>query len=231
MALQQDNKKKTAVLAFGRMNPPTTGHEAMIKKTHAVAKQHGGTAHVVASHKQHKDTDPLPQDKKLGYIRKIAHPDVKVSGSSKEHPSIMHAASKLHAAGHTHLHVVSDKHKEFHKTLHKYNNKKSSHGHYNFKSITTSDSGKRDSKASGVTGMSGTKMREYSKSGQHDKFKAGLPKALHPHAKEIHGHIGGTQLESFKEAMSNKKKFKPSGKKTEVILHAMPTADLSLIHI
>ena len=60
MALQQDTKKKTAVLAFGRMNPPTTGHEAMIKQTHAVAKQHGGTAHVVASHKQHKDTDPLP---------------------------------------------------------------------------------------------------------------------------------------------------------------------------
>jgi nicotinamide mononucleotide adenylyltransferase len=41
-----DKKKKTAVLAFGRMNPPTTGHEKLINRTHQVAKKHGGTAHV-----------------------------------------------------------------------------------------------------------------------------------------------------------------------------------------
>ena len=223
MALQQGTKKKTAVLAFGRMNPPTTGHEAMIKKTHEVAKQHGGSAHVVASHTQDKNKNPLPQDKKLGYIRKIAHPDVNVSGSSKEYPSILHHASKLHAAGHTHLVVVSDKSKEFHEKLNKYNGKKGPHGHYNFKSISVVDSGKRDPKSSGVIGMSGSKMRHYSRTGQHDKFKQGLPKALHPHAKEIHGHIGGSQLESFKEAAQ--KKFKLSGKKTKIILHTNPTAD------
>ena len=81
MALQQDTKK-TAVLAFGRMNPPTTGHEKLINKTHEVAKQHGGTAHVHASHSNDKKKNPLPQDKKLGYIRKVAHPDVNVSGSN-----------------------------------------------------------------------------------------------------------------------------------------------------
>ena len=68
MALQQDTKNKTAVLAFGRMNPPTTGHEKLINKTHEVAKQHGGKAHVVASHTQDKKNNPLPQDKKLGYL-------------------------------------------------------------------------------------------------------------------------------------------------------------------
>jgi len=223
-----DKKSKTAVLAFGRMNPPTTGHEKLINKTHQVAKQHGGTAHVVASHSHDNDKNPLPQDKKLGYIRKIAHPDVKVSGSSKEHPSILHHAAKLHAAGHTNLVVVSDKSKEFHKTLNKYNGKKSKHGHYDFKSIKVVSSGSRDPNSKGIKGMSGSKMREYSRSGQHDKFKQGLPKALHPHAKEIHGHVkGGTQLEGFKEQLSNKKKFKPSGKKTEVVLHINPTFDRS----
>ena len=107
MALQQDTKNKTAVLAFGRMNPPTTGHEKLINKTHEVAKQHGGTAHVHASHSNDKKKNPLPQDKKLGYIRKVAHPDVHVSGSSTDSPSILHHASKLHAAGHQHLHVVA----------------------------------------------------------------------------------------------------------------------------
>ncbi len=223
MALQQDTKKKTAVLAFGRMNPPTTGHEKLINKTHQVAKQHGGTAHVVATHSHDNKKNPLPQDKKLGYLRKIAHPDVKVSGSSKENPSIHHKASELHAAGHTHLVVVAGggREKEFHDTLKAYNGKTSKHGHYNFKKISVVSSGKRDPDSHGTEGISGTKMRHYAKSGQHDKFKQGLPKALHPHAKEIQTHAGGTQLESFKEAMM-KKKFKPSGDKTEVITHTMP---------
>ena len=50
-------------------------------------------------------------------------------------------------------------------------------------------SGKRDPKASGTEGISGTKMRAHAKSGDHKSFKAGLPKALHPHADEIMKHI------------------------------------------
>ena len=220
MALQQDTKNKTAVLAFGRMNPPTTGHEKLINKTHEVAKQHGGTAHVHASHSNDKKKNPLPQDKKLGYIRKVAHPDVNVSGSNGP----LHAATKLHDAGHKHLVYVggSDQHKGIHKVLTKYNGKKGAHGHYNFKSIKSVSAGDRDEKASGTQGMSASKLRDHARAGRHKEFKAGLPKALHPHAKEIHTHVGGTQLESFKEAIAMKKKFKPSGDKTEVITHTMP---------
>ena len=72
-----------AVLAFGRMNPPTTGHEKFIKKTHEVAKKVGGKAHVVASHSEGSSKNPIPQKKKLEYIKKVAHKDVHVSGSSK----------------------------------------------------------------------------------------------------------------------------------------------------
>ena len=50
MTLQLEKKNKTAVLSFGRHNPPTTGHEKLLNKVHSVAKQHGGTAHVVTSH-------------------------------------------------------------------------------------------------------------------------------------------------------------------------------------
>jgi len=234
MTLQLEKKNKTAVLSFGRHNPPTTGHEKLLNKVHSVAKQHGGTAHVVTSHSHDAHKNPVPQDKKLEYLRKVAHPDVNVSGSSKEHPTILHHASKLHAAGHKHLVVVAggDREKEFHKTLNTYNGKKGAHGHYKFKSIKVVSSGKRDPDSHGTEGISGTKMRDYAKTGQHDKFKAGLPKALHPHAKEIHRHTGGTQLESFKEALDRmrnqydkKKKFKPSGEKTEVIMHVNPPAE------
>jgi len=233
MTLQLE-KNKTAVLSFGRHNPPTTGHEKLLNKVHSVAKQHGGTAHVVTSHSHDANKNPVPQDKKLGYLRKVAHPDVKVSGSSKEHPTILHHASKLHAAGHKHLVVVAgaDREKEFHKTLNTYNGKEGKHGHYNFKSIKVVSSGKRDPDAHGTEGISGTKMRDHARAGRHKEFKQGLPKALHPHAKEIHGHtVGGTQLESFKEALDRmrnkfdkKKKFKPTGEKTEVIMHVNPPA-------
>ena len=33
--------EKHHVLAFGRMNPITSGHEAVVNKLHSVAKEHG----------------------------------------------------------------------------------------------------------------------------------------------------------------------------------------------
>ena len=180
-----------AVLAFGRMNPPTTGHEKFIKKTHDIAKKVGGKAHVVASHSEGNSKNPIPQKKKIQYLKKVAHPDVHVSGSSKDSPSILHHASKLHAAGHQHLHVVAggDRKEEFHKTLHKYNGKSGAHGHYNFKSITVHSAGQRDPDSHDTKGVSGTKMREHAHNNDHESFKKGLPKALHPHKDEIMHHI------------------------------------------
>ena len=37
-------KDKTAVFAFGRMNPPTTGHAKLIKAVMSVAKKEKGLA-------------------------------------------------------------------------------------------------------------------------------------------------------------------------------------------
>lgn len=178
-----------AVIAFGRMNPPTTGHEKMIHAVHKEAKRVGGHAEVIASHSQDKKKNPVPQDKKMGYLKKVAPKGVKVTAASKEHPTVFHHAARLHAAGHEHLTVMSDKSESWGKALKANNGKKGPHGHYNFKSITMKSSGKRDPKASGTEGVSGTKMRAHAKSGDHKSFKAGLPKALHPHADEIMKHI------------------------------------------
>ena len=191
-------------MAFGRMNPPTTGHEKLIHKVHSVSKKVGGSAHVVTSHSEGNAKNPVPQKKKLEYIKKIAHPDVHVSGSSKEHPSILHHAAKLHAAGHNHLHVVagSDRKKEFHSLLHKYNGKSSAHGHYHFKSITVHSSGSRDPDSHGTSGVSGTKMRAHAQSGDHKSFTKGLPKALHAHKDEIMKHVK-THNESMDDAFAS----------------------------
>ena len=198
----KEGKESHHVFTFGRMNPPTTGHEKLIHKTHAIAKSKGAKAHVVLSHSHDKDKNPLPQDKKMHYVSKI-HNGVHVTGSSKEHPTFMHHAKKAHADGHTHLHMVagSDRVKEYQKTLDKYNGHPD---HYNFKSITVHSAGHRDPDGHGVSGISGTKMRDHARSGDHKSFKAGLPKSLHAHHKDIAGHIKeGAEWAELEEWVDN----------------------------
>lgn len=180
-------KETHHVFTFGRMNPPTTGHEKLINKTHEIAKSKGAQAHVVASHSHDGKKNPLPQDKKMHYLSKI-NKSAKVVGSSKESPSFLHHAKKAHADGHSHLHMVagSDRTKEYETTLKKYNGHPD---HYNFKSITVHSAGHRDPDSHGTEGISGTKMRDHAKAGDHKSFKAGLPKSLHKHARQISGHI------------------------------------------
>ena len=193
-----ESEEKHATLAFVRMNPIHKGHELLLNKVHSVSKEKGGDAHVVASHTEGNAKNPIPHKKKLEYIKKVAKPGTRVSGSSKEAPSILHHASKLHSQGYTHLHIVGDRPRaeSFHKMLNTYNGKKGlRHGHYNFKNITKHIAGERSDDAKGVEGMSGTKMRAHARSGDMKSFKAGLPKALHPHADEIANHIRSVKEE------------------------------------
>ena len=176
------------VFTFGRMNPPHAGHQAVVDKVADVAKKNKAKhAHVVVSHSQDKNKNPLDQKTKAGYVSKM-NPNVKVKGSSKEHPNFLSYAKKMHSKGVKHLHVVTgdDRKDEFHKTLHKYNNHPD---HYSFKSITVHSAGSRDSKAKGVTGASGTKQREYAKSGDYKSFHSNLPKSLQKHGKDIYNKI------------------------------------------
>ena len=194
-----EGTEKHAVMTFGRMNPPTTGHEKLIHKTHSVAQKHGAKAHIVLSHSHDKKNNPLPQKNKINYVKKI-HRGVHVTGSSKQHPNFLSHAKKLHQAGHDHLHVVagSDRVGEYKKVLNKYNGHKD---HYNFKSITVHSAGQRDPDSEGTSGISGTKMRAHARAGDHKSFKAGLPKSLHGHHKQIMGHIKETLEEVEWEEM------------------------------
>lgn len=196
----QEAKESTGVFAFGRFNPPTVGHEKLIHRVHEVAQDHNGEAHIVASHSENTFRDPLPQDKKIEYLKKVSPEGVKVSGSSRDEPSLLHVARKLHNAGHKHLVMVagSDRVAEYEKLLKKYNGHPE---HYNFKSIKVVSAGARDPDAEGVEGMSGTKMRQLARAGNHKEFKSGLPKALHPHTKEIATHIKGISEELVVEAV------------------------------
>ena len=173
------------VMAFGRMNPITSGHEAVVNKIHDIAKEHGASHQLIVSHSQDAKKNPLTAQQKVKHA-KNAFPGTKVKSASKEAPTILHHAAQAHASGVQHLHVVagSDRHEEMHNLLHKYNGVKSGHGHYNFKSITVHSSGARDPDSEGTSGISASKMRAHAASGNKEGFHAGAPSKMKPEHKD-----------------------------------------------
>jgi predicted ABC-type ATPase len=187
----QEQKEKHAVMAFGRMNPITVGHEKLVNKVQEIAKKVGGSAHIVVSHSQDPKKNPLTSAQKMKHAKR-AFPGVNVSASDKDAPNFLAQASKLHKQGVTHFHMVggSDRADEYKTLLNKYNNVKGPHGHFNFKKIEVHSAGDRDPDAEGVEGMSASKMREHASKGKFKEFRKGVPsKMTDAHAKEMYNHV------------------------------------------
>jgi cytidyltransferase-like protein len=184
---ESKEKENHGVMAFGRMNPPTTGHMKLVDKVKSVAKKVGAKHVVVVSHSQDSKKNPLSAEQKIHHLKRYS-PDTNFKASSTEHPTIIHQAAQLHKQGVTHLHVVSgsDRVKEYHHLLHKYNGVKGAHGYYNFKSITVHSAGHRDPDAEGTKGMSASKMREHAKNKDFSSFRQGVPSHVSDeHAREL----------------------------------------------
>ena len=187
----QEQKEKHAVMAFGRMNPITVGHEKLVSKVQDIANKVGGSAHIVVSHSQDAKKNPLNSAQKLKHAKR-AFPGVNVTSSDKEAPNFLSHAAKLHKQGVTHFHMVggSDRADEYKKLLTKYNNVKGPHGHFNFKHIEVHSAGDRDPDAEGVEGMSASKMREHATSGNFKEFRKGVPsKMTDSHAKDMYNDV------------------------------------------
>jgi purine-nucleoside phosphorylase len=155
-----EQKENHAVFAFGRMNPPTTGHEVLVKKVHDVAKEVGGSHHVVLSHSQDPGKNPLSAEQKVKHAKRF-FPGTNISVSDRESPSFLTQAAKLHKQGVTHLHMVagSDRIPEYQNLLKKYNGTHEG-AMFNFKKITVHSAGERDPDAEGTSGMSASKMQQ-----------------------------------------------------------------------
>jgi hypothetical protein len=185
-----ENKEVHHVMAFGRMSPPTTGHEVLVNKVKEVAKSVGGSHSVVLSHTQDKDKNPLSSADKLKHAKRF-FPDTNLSTSSKESPTFLSHAAELHKKGVTHLHMVagSDRVAEYKKKLAQYNGTHEG-ALFNFKKITVHSAGQRDPDAEGTSGMSASKMRGHASTGNFKEFKKGIPKHVpEHHAKEMYNDV------------------------------------------
>lgn len=165
---------KIRVIAYGRFNPPTSGHALVMNKVKEIADKHNADHSVILSRTQDTKKNPLSVEDKVKFAKKIA-PGVHVEAATKEHPTIMHHIEKAHNEGVEHLHVVagSDRVEEYKKLIHKYHGPGTAKP---FKSITVHSSGERDPDSEGETGISGTKMRHHAANNDIESFHKGLPK-------------------------------------------------------
>ena len=185
--LIQESKDRHAVLAFGRLQPPTTGHEVLVNKVKEVAKQHNAEHHIVLSHSNDAKSNPLTPQQKVKHAKRF-FPGTNITTSDKEAPNFLTQAAKLHKSGVTHLHMIagSDRTSEYKKVLKKYNGTHEG-ALFNFKKIEVHSAGQRDPDAEGTTGMSGSKMRAHAQTGKFKEFKKGVPGHVSDaHAKELY---------------------------------------------
>lgn len=180
----REQAESTAVVSFGRVNPPHLGHAKVID--HMLNQP--GDKHMIVSHSYDNNKNPLNADEKIGYL-KTMYPNspVEFHAASKENPSLFHHAALLHQRGYKHLHLVvgSDRVDEFKASLTKYNGVFKDNKGYKFDSIKVSSAGDRDPDADDTGGMSASKMRKHALANNEAEFKSGLHPALYPHAREI----------------------------------------------
>jgi len=169
----------TAVFTLGRFNPPTTGHEKLIKKMDTVAKQNSAKMSVFPTHSNDPAKNPLPHGLKVAYMKKMYKKYANNIQISKAR-NVFEVAKVLYDNGHKSIIMVvgSDRVAEFKALLEKYDGVKSTHGFYEFESIKVVSAGERDPDAEGVSGMSASKMRAAAADGDKDSFLQGVPSSF-----------------------------------------------------
>lgn len=161
---------KTIVFAFGRFNPPTSGHELVVKAVKKLAIMNKANYVIYASRTQNSKKDPLSLDKKLHYLN-LLFPSTNFVGASQSVPTFIQAVKELNKKYKNLIMVAgSDRIAEYKQILEKYNGKE-----YNYDSIQVISAGERDPDSDSASGMSATKMRAAASKGDYISFKKGLP--------------------------------------------------------
>ena len=163
---------KTAVLAFGRLNPPTIGHAKLVD---AIAAQ-DGDHYLFLSQTQKPKTDPLDFATKIKLAKQF-FPGINIGHQAVRTP--IQALEQLQSLGYTDIVFIagSDRVDGFQKLFDTYNGQPDKAGNvpFKFNSIRVISAGERDPDADGAEGMSASKMRAAAAAGDLESFAQGAP--------------------------------------------------------
>ena len=171
-------EEKTVFFSFGRMNPPTIGHEKLLDKLASTAGKNPYRMYLSQSTDAKKN--PLSYKDKVKFVRKMFPRHARNVLMNNNIKTVFDAAVSLYNEGFRKVVMVvgSDRVREFDALLSRYNGEKARHGFYNFADIKVVSAGQRDPDAEGVEGMSASKMRSSAADNDFTTFAQGLPKAF-----------------------------------------------------
>ena len=163
----------TLTVAFGRFNPPTVGHEKLLKAAQKAAT--GGDLKIYPSRTQDPKKNPLDPDMKISFMKKMFPEFEENIINDDEMKSIFNVLITAAEEGYANVNIVvgSDRQAEFENLAQKYNGDL-----YTFDLIRVISAGVRDADAGGVEGMSASKMRKAVVDNDFKSFRRGTPKTL-----------------------------------------------------
>ena len=171
-------EEKTVFFTWGRMNPPTIGHEKLLT---ALSRKAGNNPYFVyLSQSTDPKKNPLSYKDKIKIARKMFPRHARRIMLDAKIRNLFDILTKLYDMGYKNVTMVvgADRVQEFDILMNKYNGKKGKHGFYNFRSMNVASAGDRDPDAEGATGMSASKMRAAAGKGDFTSFSQGLPKTF-----------------------------------------------------
>ena len=171
-------EEKIVFFTWGRMNPPTIGHEKLLT---ALSRKAGNNPYFVyLSQSSDPKKNPLSYKDKIKIARKMFPRHARRIMLDAKIRNLFDILTKLYDMGYKNVTMVvgADRINEFDILINKYNGKKGRHGFYNFRNINVESAGDRDPDAEGATGMSASKMRAAASKGDFTSFSQGLPKTF-----------------------------------------------------
>tara|TARA_B100001109_G_scaffold116167_1_gene94653 strand:- start:1464 stop:2657 length:1194 start_codon:yes stop_codon:yes gene_type:complete len=168
-----EKTKGTLTIAFGRFNPPTTGHEKLLDKVASSSDDNDYI--IVPSRSQDAKKNPLDPDTKVSVMQKMFPKHKNNIVNDKNNRTIFDVLKKAHTDGYTNVRILGgqDRVKEFEKLTGDYNGKL-----YNFDNVEVMSAGDRDPDSEDVTGMSASKQRKAAAEGDIKAFMKGVPSSL-----------------------------------------------------
>ena len=168
-----EKTKGTLTIAFGRFNPPTTGHEKLLDTVASSSDEDDYM--IVPSRSQDNKKNPLDADTKVSVMQKMFPKHKNKIVNDKANRTIFDVLKKAHNDGYANVRIVGggDRVKEFDKLANDYNGKL-----YQFDNLEVMSAGDRDPDSDDVTGMSASKQRKAAAEGDIKAFMKGVPKSL-----------------------------------------------------
>jgi phosphopantetheine adenylyltransferase len=181
-----EKTKGTLTVAFGRFNPPTTGHEKLLNTVSSSSDD--GDYIIVPSRTQDKKKNPLDADTKVSVMRQMFPQHSERIVNDPANRTIFDVLKKAHMDGYANVRIIggADRVKEFEKLTGNYNGKL-----YQFDNVEVRSAGERDPDSEdNVTGMSASKQRKAAAEGDFKTFAKGVPSTMNQkQAKELYNMI------------------------------------------